>query len=209
MEGKKFNRQSIRLPGYDYSQENYYFITICTARRRCLFGRVEDYGMHLNKLGRIIRYQWENIPNRYENVWLDEYVIMPNHVHGIIKIIDPSFIHENISLQNADWATARVAPTFTTDKESDSRHKDVGAGLAPARVPLLGEIIGSFKSLCFYQWKQYAEEIDLDIASGLQIWQRNYFEHIIRNEKSLETIRDYIKINPSNWEKDRNNPKNL
>jgi putative transposase len=80
---------------------------------------------------------------------------------------------------------------------------------APARVPLLGEIIGSFKSLCFYQWKQYAEEIDLDIASGLQIWQRNYFEHIIRNEKSLETIRDYIKINPSNWEKDRNNPKNL
>ena len=182
MEEQK-NRKSIRLKNYDYSQENYYFITICTVNRECLFGKIENYEIQLNRLGQIVAMEWENIAKRYENIILDEYVVIPNHLHGIIQIL-PS-------------VGAPLAGAQESMVNRISVVKRAGARPVPTDVPMLGNIIGSFKSLCVYNWLQYIKNnenaFDSDIT--IKFWQRNYYEHIVRNEKSLNRIRNYIESN--------------
>ena len=165
------HRHSIRLQDFDYSQNGYYFITICTKNRECFF---EQYP----ELKIIVKTQWENIPNYFPNIDLDEYIIMPNHLHGIIVV----------------GATYTVAQNKSITR----------AGTRPA--PTIGEIIGSFKSLCFHMWLQYIKQNNIDVIG--KFWQRNYYEHIIRNESELNRIREYIKNNPIQWEFDRNNLRN-
>ena len=162
------HRRSIRLQDFDYSQTGYYFITICTKNREHFF---EQYP----ELKNIVKTQWENIPNHFQNIALDEYIIMPNHLHGIII----------------------VGATFTV-----ARNKSIyRAGARPA--PTIGEMIGSFKSLCIYSWLKYLHKNKIDELG--KFWQRNYYENIIRNDNDLNRIREYIKNNPKNWELDRNN----
>lgn len=175
----KFNpdihrRHSIRLKNYDYSQNGYYFVTICTKNRECYFKKYQY-------LKTIIKNQWENIPNRYHNVTLDEYVIMPNHFHGIVF----------------------VGATFTVAQNNDYFNHINWAGVNPA--PTIGEIVGSFKSLCVNEWLQYINQNGINEIG--KFWQRNYYEHIIRNEIELNKIREYIINNPIKWELDRNNSK--
>lgn len=171
------HRRSIRIPEYDYSQEGMYYVTICTWNRECIFGKVENSGMKLSPIGEIIYHEWYNIPNHFKNIELDTFIIMPNHLHGII-IVGASLVG---ALDNPITQNTR-------------------AGTSPA--PTLGAIIGSFKSLCVYRCRN--KRVDIS-----KLWQRNYFEHIIRNEDELNRIREYIIYNPSRWMEDEDNPANI
>ncbi|MFH1837941.1 MAG: transposase [Candidatus Kuenenbacteria bacterium] len=170
------HRQSIRLKGYDYSQNGAYFITVCVQNKECIFGKIENEKIILNQYGEIAKKYWLEISNHFPNVILDEFVIMPNHIHGII-IIDASVgvIHE-LPLQKMQIIRRKM---------------------------LLPKIIGFFKM-------NVAKLINIKLnRQGQSIWQRNYYDHIIRDEKSLNEIREYIVNNFLKWELDRNNPKNL
>lgn len=184
----KFNpdvhhRSSIRLKGFDYSRAGVYFVTICTWDRGCYF---EEYP----QLKEILENQWRILPERFEGVALDEYVIMPNHLHGIIVII-------------ADRATARDAPTNTSFSNS------VWAGLAPALLKhvTIGDIVGSFKSITSNEWLKVVKSGNINTRG--KFWQRNYYEHVIRNDEELNGIRQYIIDNPMKGELDKENPVNI
>lgn len=160
------NRRSIRLQGYDYSRAGAYFVTVCTQNRQCLFGENVDGKMALNDAGRMIQTIWNGLPEHYHHVELDEFVVMPNHLHGIIAI--------------------------------------VGAGLKPAPTPInqhgLPEIVRALKTFSARRINEMRN------TPGAKLWQRNYYEHIIRNDDELNRIREYIANNPSQWEMDRENP---
>jgi len=177
---KKHHRRSIRLKGYDYSQAGLYFVTICTDNGQPLFGNIENGKMILNEHGKIVDTLWHEIKNHIHNVRLCEFVVMPNHVHGIIEITKPV-------------ANTRVGATHASPLQHGVDNRRGGA--CPA--PTLGTIIGSYKSAVSKHIRQ----------SGFTefAWQRNYFEHIIRNDHSYEYIAHYIINNPTTWEKDRFN----
>jgi len=165
----KRRRRSIRLRDYDYSQPGAYFATICTKDRQCLFGDVIGGEMRLNEFGQIVEYCWEWLENQYEYVELDAYVVMPNHLHGIILIMD-----------DRRRGGSRTAPT--TKRKS------------------LGRLIGAFKTV---------STKSINKTRGIPnsvVWQRNYYEHVIRNEDELNEIREYIANNPLKWESDEENP---
>ncbi|WKZ49132.1 MAG: hypothetical protein QY306_07155 [Anaerolineales bacterium] len=173
---QKHHRRSIRLQGYDYTSEGAYYVTIVTYHRDCLFGEIIDGEMILNDLGKIADECWRAISEHFPFVELGAYVIMPNHVHGII------IIHETVG------ATQWVAPTTPTTRPKGPKPKSLGA------------IIGSYKSAVSYRIHK-----EHNITG---IWQRNYYEHIIRDEKDLQNKTDYIEANPSLWDEDDNNPTN-
>jgi putative transposase len=167
------HRRSIRLKGYDYSQAGAYFITICTKNRKCLFGQVVNGEMILNEMGQIAYNEWLKTPELRPNVSLDVFVIMPNHVHGIIVIIDMGEFDSPIPPPSAD-----MPPT-------------------PFRSPSnnIGAIVRRYKS-------SVTKQINLLNYSG-SAWHRNYHEHIIRNEESYHRISDYIINNPKKWNDDK------
>jgi len=170
----KLRRRSIRLPEYDYSQEGAYYITICTQGRRCMFGEIRNSKIILSECGRIVDDRWQHMPERYYGVILDEYVIMPNHIHGIIII--------GGNVNNGVGAI----------HELPLRIKRRGM--------ILSKIIGYFKMNSAKQINQIGN------TTGQTVWQRNYWEHVIRNEKSLHKIRGYIRDNPWHWAVDDENP---
>ena len=192
-------RRSIRLRGYDYTTPGAYFVTICTHRHVPLFGRVVDGNMRLNAFGRIVRDEWFRTAQVRPDVELleHEFVVMPNHVHGIVWIALPD-----------DRKTAGCA--------SGEGHPPGRSGAAPAvfsgdpsgrpyrpRGPAsdsLGAIIGQFKSAVSRRINA------LRNTPGAAVWQRNYHEHIIRTERALQAIRRYIAENPLRWHLDRYNP---
>lgn len=167
------NRKSTRLTDYDYSQTGAYFITICTYERRCLFGGVVDGSMHLNKYGRIVENEWLCTASIRSNVLLDEFVVMPNHFHGIVILTD-------------ERATHRVAPTQRPH------------GPKPGSI---GAIIGQFKSIVTKSVNSSRGE------SAEPVWQRNCYEHVIRDEGDMKSAREYILDNPARWADDEYNPK--
>ncbi len=174
------HRRSIRLKGYDYSQEGAYYITICCHDRKHFFGRINNRKMKLNSFGKIAHTQWEQLPERFPNIELDEFQIMPNHMHGIIVIAHvgaPLAGAQNTGAQNLDERRARAS-----------------------HAPTVGEMIGAYKSIvadkCLELWKSNRPDEMLG-----KLWQRNFFEHIIRDEHSLNNIREYIVCNPENWER--------
>ena len=193
------NRQSIRLPGYDYSTPGGYFITVVTFRRECLFGEISGGGMKLSPIGEIVRREWFKTAELRPYVELreEEFVVMPNHAHGIIWISDGD-LDENIG--------ARV------DMVGARRNVDVGARRRRAPTasetateqfgkPMKGSIptiVRAFKSAV-----TYCAGRELNSAN---LWQRNYYEHIIRDTQDYERIATYIAQNPANWVKDEENP---
>ena len=178
---EKHNRRSVRLKGYDYSQEGAYFITICTYDKALIFGDIVDGEVVLNRRSIIAKNCWGEIPQHFKNVQLDEFVVMPNHVHGIILIV----------------GATHASPLRTQTEQTDSQQPN---GPKPKSI---GAIVGSYKSAVS---KRIHE---INNTPGTTTWQRNYFEHVIRNEKSLYQIRQYIINNPLQWEFDNENPKNL
>ncbi len=199
------DRHSIRLPCYDYSRSGAYFITIVTHARECLFGEVVGGEMRLNERGSIVRTAWDDLPNHYGHVVLDAFVVMPNHIHGIIVLTDDDVI-VGAGLKPAPTPGMAQYDRGIHDIGDNGRIDDNGrAGFKPAPAPKirrhgLPEIIRAFKTFS-------ARRInELYRISGLSVWQRNYWECIIRDGNEMDRIRHYIEINPVRWEKDRENP---
>lgn len=167
------HRRSIRLRGYDYSKAGAYFVTLCTQHRKRLFGDIVNGELRLNDKGQVIVNYWEWLAEAHGYILLDEYVVMPNHLHGIIVITD---------CRRDEQGTPE--PTVPTEK----------------RKPL-GRLIGAFKTASTNRINRSAAIV------GNKIWQRNYWEHIIRNEHELNLIRAYIRNNPAQWEMDSLNAK--
>jgi REP element-mobilizing transposase RayT len=172
------HRRSIRLKEHDYSKPAGFFITICTHNRESLFGQIVNGEIKLSEIGRIAKNYWEEIPSHFTNAVLDKYVIMPNHIHGIILILD-----------SVDSVGARHASPLQSPQTPRG-----------AKPKSLGAIVGSFKSTTTKHINQIRK------TPGIPLWQRNYYEHIIRNENELNKIREYIRNNPIKWEIDYDNP---
>ncbi|NJK66943.1 MAG: transposase [Microcoleus sp. SU_5_3] len=165
----KHHRRSIRLPGYDYRTPGAYFITICSWQRECLFGEVIDGTMQLSTYGKTVLFNWSILPKRYPNVALDNFIVMPNHVHGIIVL------------------KGSPAINYT---ESDKLVQ------IESKIYPLSEIVRGLKTFSARRINQ------MRYLTGVSVWQRGYYEHIIRNEESLGAIREYIINNPLLWGKD-------
>ena len=249
----KHHRHSIRLKGFDYSQAGLYFITICVQGKVCLFGKVgvsNKEGDHegrpydgrisskmifLNDAGEMVKREWLKIPNRFPNVRLHEFVIMPNHFHGIIEIIGQSIDdvpvgatlvvappsetmkNDKISMRNNGATLEHVGDTMENDgmtlKNNGAIMENNGAiicnngatmehnGATTRVAPTVGQIIAAFKSIVTVEyirgvkhlgWKPFADSL----------WQRNYWEHIIRDYQTYQNISLYIVTNPENWQSD-------
>lgn len=172
----KQKRRSIRLKDYDYSQAGGYFVTICTYNWRFLFGNITNEKMIVNNYGKIAIKCWNEILKHFRNIQLDEFVVMPNHVHGILMMIDCR-------------GTACRALTV----EQFGR---------PVKNSL-PTIVRSFKSAVTNKINKMRG------ITGVSIWQRNYYEHVIRNNDKLYKIRQYIQNNPLKWHLDRENPERV
>ena len=187
-------RRSIRLPEYDYASPGGYFVTICTAERACLLGTVEDGVFVPSRAGHIVAACWEEIPRHFSGVETDEFVVMPNHLHGVLLVMDKSAI---TPLQGEALA-GHDGQLKDPDRASASPLQI--RRLAGTRSGSLGAIIQSFKAVSTRRVNQ------LGRTPGATLCQRNYYEHIIRNETSLDEIREYIRYNPMKWADDEYNP---
>ncbi len=171
------HRRSIRLKGYDYSQAGLYFITICINDRKCLFGKIENKKMILNDAGKIADECWSEIPNHFPNAVLHEHIVMPNHVHGIIEITK-----NNIGVV--------VGAENFQPLQQPQQHEF--QKMIPRSI---GSMVKGFK-IGVTKW--FRKNTDIE-----KLWQRNYHEHIIRNEQSYQRISEYIINNPMNWKEDK------
>ncbi len=167
------HHRSLRLRGYDYSAAGGYYVTVVAFRRECLFGEVVAGVMRLNALGSIVMECWDEIPSHFPNAGIDAFVIMPDHVHGIVFIYDDN------------------SPSVEATHASPLQKRN---GPAPRS---LGAIVGSFKSSVT---RRAGRELN-----SANIWQRNYYEHIVRNQTEYERITGYILANPTNWNDDEEN----
>jgi REP element-mobilizing transposase RayT len=175
----KHHRRSIRLKGYDYSSAGYYFVTICVRGGVCSMGDIVDGDMIYSDYGRIAMKSWLWLADRYDHVELDEWTVMPNHLHGILVIVDDDALGGSGRGASGRGAS-RSAPTV-------------------GRKPL-GRLVGAFKTVSSKKIN------DLRGRPGAPFWQRDFWDHIIRNERALKAIREYIQNNPACWEADKLHP---
>ncbi|MCJ7524623.1 MAG: transposase [Candidatus Aminicenantes bacterium] len=187
-------RRSLRLKGWDYSSPHYYFITICTKDRQCLFGEITNSIITLNTAGEMLNEEWRNIPSRFDFLELDEYIIMPNHVHAILHIIcrgEPCVRPEPC-----------IHPRSLDDHIEEGEHEVRPYGTESGS---LGRIIQAYKSITTHNYIQQMKNFHWPEFQK-RLWQRNFFEHIVRSERELWQIRQYIFGNPANWSNDHENP---
>jgi len=183
---QRTGRRSIRLKEYDYASPGWYYITICTHNRACLFGDINNGKMVLNTFGELVEFTWYDLPNHNTNIFLDQFIVMPNHIHGIIVLND---VYDTVG------AGSEPAPTGhhnTTNLQINTKPKPHG----------LPEIVRQFKTFSARRVNQKRQMI------GYPVWQRGYYDRIIHNEQELYEIRKYIRNNPSKWELDNENPDN-
>ena len=159
-------RKQLRLNDFDYSGGGYYFITICTKNKTAFFGKIENEEIILNKNGKVAEKYWGQIPEHYQNVVLDEYIIMPNHIHGILIV-------------GGDSKTGQCP--VTTDKKSS--------------YGIVSKVVNSYKGIVTKTIKSTLGEMNF-------AWQRSFYDHVIRNDKALTEIRQYIQNNPLKWHLD-------
>lgn len=189
---KIHHRKSIRLKEYDYTNAAWYYFTICTKDRKNLFGEIIKGKMILNDFGKIVDEEWLKTKEIRKNVDLDSYIVMPNHFHGTL------IINYNENVGATRWVAPKDdAPTDTSNKIDQTIKDRAIHRIAPTLISnSLGAIIGQFKSIV----TKRIMRIDNKILKS--VWQKNYYEHIIRNEVDLFNIRTYIKLNPLKWELD-------
>lgn len=183
----EFRIESARIPGYDYSQPNWYYITINTKNHRIWFGKIIDGKMVLNGYGNTAKDCWYGISNHFSNVEIDSFIVMPNHLHGIIIIAD-QFIKNGIysdTLSNADISTTEVGRYSAISPKTGS----------------LAAIIRSFKAVVTKRIHEAGDK-------GFN-WQTRFYDRVIRNEKELYQIRKYIQLNPLKWDIEKNSDENL
>jgi len=178
---KRHNRRSIRLKGYDYSKPGLYFPTICVQNKLCLFGKVINKKMLLNEAGKMVQQEWLKIPDRFPNTKLHPFVVMPNHFHAIIEITQPAFHPQKTKNLNGELIKKEVLPI------------------------VLGDILGAFQSITAVEYIKGVKELGWKRFTK-KLWQRDYFERIIRNQQMYNHISNYISTNAENWEKDKFHP---
>ena len=194
------HRSSIRLKGYDYSKKGIYFVTVCTQNRENIFGKVINETMILNETGIIVENTWFDLPNHNSNIVLDMFIIMPNHVHAIITVGAGSKPVPDCGTQNDGTGQIDGVGQINITGQIDGADQIDRAGFEPAptkEIPL-SEIVRQFKTFSSKKINKQRNTV------GIPVWQRNYYEHIIRNEDELNRIRQYIKNNPGNWNTDKN-----
>jgi putative transposase len=203
----KHHRKSIRLKGYDYTQAGAYFVTICTYHRDEIFGEIINGEMKLSPLGRIVHEEWLRSAEMRPEIRLfdDELSIMPNHSHGIIWIVDPPAGADRVRPNDDPRPNEGNQQIIDRASAIDPKQQDA-RGASQQKVSLrrapgsLGSIMAGFKASVTSRAKQ-----ELNMTG---IWQKNYYDHIIRNDRELNNIRWYIVNNPGNWQLDRDNSQN-
>lgn len=199
------HRRSIRLKGYDYSQAGLYFITICCQDRACLLGEIKNGELHLNEAGKMVEAQWLALATRFAHVDLHEFVVMPNHFHGILQIMDVG----------APLVVAQKYEEGEEGKLEEGQPQGIAPTIAPTIVPratptisptsegkTVGDMMDAFKSITTVEYIRGVKTLDWRPFNG-KVWQRNYYEHIIRNEEAYQNISSYIRNNPSKWDNDK------
>lgn len=167
-------RKSLRLRSYDYRRSGFYYVTLCTQNRACLFGEIRHGEMVLSEAGRMMRDLWLEIPKKYFGFEVDVFIVMPNHVHGVF-------------INNTDAVIS------------------VGPAQGPAPTLSVPEMIRNYKSYTMSNYIRGVKEGRFE-PFDKKLWQRNYYEHIIRSEACLMKIRQYIEDNPTKWDQDQENP---
>ena len=175
-------RTTLRLPGYDYTQAGAYFVTMCTYGQECILGHVSDETMILNQLGQIVDEEWMRSGELRAEIDVDVHVIMPNHLHGIVVINPEDHMVKKARLRKEHHDLSGSSQKSGLMKKS------------------LGSFIAGFKSAVTKRSKALSEK------SQKSVWQRNYYDHIIRNDDDLVRVREYIINNPAHWHKDRFHP---
>lgn len=232
---QKHRRRSIRLHGYDYTQPGAYFITICTHEHMPLFGEISNGEMRLNRTGKITREEWSRLPERFPFLECGPFVVMPNHIHGILIIRDrdcrgtaedeimaherrgtaadgEATIEDGIRRGTAEDVRAMIEDESSRARTIGNREAAVmeESSRAPTRIeqfskPVPGSIptiVRSFKSSVTRRTNRASEH------SSVLLWQRNYYEHVVRDEADYERIEEYIQNNPRRWDEDEINPRN-
>jgi len=235
------HRRSIRLKGYDYSGDGLYFLTICTQDRTKLFGEVVNGDMVLNEAGRKADQCWLEIPEHFKNVILHDFVVMPNHVHGVIELIQENtgasvgakYFSPNELEQDYNVGAKNILPN-EIEQDNNVGAKNRAKNISPLHgtSKTVGSVVRGFK-VGVTKWMRYGDDglnvgaknilpvqnkedgdgagaknrakniSPLRIDDGAIVWQRNYYEHIIRNDLSYGTIAEYIINNPAKWQEDK------
>jgi len=190
------HRRSIRLKDYDYSSEGLYFITVNTDDRKCLFGEV-DQEMILNDAGKIANECWMDIPKHFPNAILHEHIVMPNHVHGIIELIEN--VSTYVGVENFQPLQSPNESLSKIDVGNIQTRRNEFQKMIPHSI---GSIVKGFKIGVTKWFRNNSVGVENFQSLSKPIWQRNYYEHIIRNEQSYQRIAAYIINNPKNWKKD-------
>ena len=207
---KIHHRKSIRLKGYDYSQAGFYFVTICCQHRACLFGGIVDGAMILNDAGKMVINEWLKLKKRFKNIELQEYVVMPNHFHGIVEIVGATLVvaQNNATTYNVMGNIRKgqpqgIAPTDKTIAHTDKTvdHTDKTVDHTDKTV---GDMVGAFESITTVEYIRCVKNNHWQPFDG-KLWQRNFWEHIIRNENEYRRITQYILDNPKKWAMDKLN----
>lgn len=209
-------RRAMRLRGYDYSQPGAYFVTICVQHQQCLLGAIRDGKMHLNEIGEIVVECWNRIPQHYSSVKIGMNVIMPNHIHGIIAWDDVGarsprpknntvgFPQPDVEARSPRPKNSRVgSPQPNVGARSPHPKNSTRERKGDTSWSSLGKIVAYFK----YQSTKHINQHHN--TPGARIWQRNYHDHVIRDDIDLQRLRQYIQDNPRKWELDQLHPDNI
>ena len=223
----KHHRRSIRLAGYDYAQAGLYFNTICIQKRKCLLANIIGESLVLNEAGKMVEMEWLALGERFPAIRLHEYIVMPNHFHGIIEIVGSPLVgdHRNEKGQPQGIAPTSAPGNAPTSAPGNAPTSAPGIGQPQGIAPTptsaqktVGEIMGAFKSITTGKYIEGVKKHKCVCinnktctCSGWKIfdkklWQRNYWEHIIRNEESYQRISQYILKNPAKWVEDQLHP---
>jgi len=190
---KIHHRKSMRLKNYDYASNGYYFATICVKGKIEYFGKIDNGKIELSEIGKIANQCWLEIPKHFPNVKLDEHIIMPNHIHGILIIDNNTAGNKNFCSESGDNYCFKIV--------AGNKNFCSLRGWYGAKSRSLSSIIRGFK-IGVTKWRRNNSHNEFQ-------WQKSFYDHIIRDEKSLDKIREYIASNPAKWELDKNNPENL
>ncbi len=201
-ETQRPERRSIRLQGYDYSQAGAYYVTVCTLGRECLFGQVTQGEMLLNDAGRMVEQWYFDLPNKYPDIDCGPFIVMPNHAHCIIvntgghDVLNDTGGHDGRHDAGGHKTGGHIGPPLRAHARANA---DVCRGVT------VGAVIQWFKTMTTNAYIRGVKHSGWPPFAG-KLWQRNYYEHIIRNEGESNRIQEYIANNPQQWHTDHENP---
>ena len=215
----KHHRRSIRLAGYDYSQAGLYFNTICIQKRKCLLANIVGESLVLNEAGKMVEMEWLALSERFPAIRLHEYIVMPNHFHGIIEIVGSPLVGDHQNEKGQPQGIAPTPPPGTAPTSTPGTAPTPPPGTAPTpQKKTVGEIMGAFKSITTGKYIEGVKKHKCVCSNNKtctcngwkifdkKLWQRNYWEHIICNEESYQRISQYILQNPAKWVEDQLHP---